>query len=373
MKSLTHTIKICSVIACFWTMAAVQTRSAVAQDANPFDNKTSVENQDPFGRGTGDVNEDPFGDAQNSKKNQLSPSQIRNEQEEIRVKNKKLQLQIAILDQENTALKRKIDFCETKEKSTSESYRSVIEKMLASENADVQLFALKAIQKTISQGRQPSLGPKLSEPGIQRLVQLTESESSEIKKLALQWLLENESTEAANLGYQRPGPWHAIGLSPKTLEIRRALREPSFFDHEETELHEILEQIQDSYSINVIPENGVDEKLPVTYRSSGLKLGNTLKGLLSKYDLEFQVYDEKLAIVPKGHPEPKISLIYQVKGLVDGNLAIDKMTRIIDEMTTEQKLDCKISVIDEHRMAVSAAESVQAKVAEFLGQLATYH
>ncbi len=395
MKSLHKTAKICSVIVCLCFMAT-QTCPILAQDENPFDNKTKNADQNPFGNSTHNTDENPFADLRASTKNQIDPNRARNEREEIRVLKQNFQLQMAVVSRENVNLKQKIAFYETKEKSISKWYRSLIEKMLNSKDATVQLFALKALQETRLEGplgqlgptvsesipksrkgilrllNHGQLGPTVSESTVQLLVKLTESESAEIKRLAVQWLLDNNSTEATNLGYQRPGPWYAASLDAKTLEIRRALLEPSSFDVEETELQELLEPIQEYYGINVIFEKSVNVETAVTYRSSGLKLGNALKGLLSKYSLEYQIYDQKLAIVPRGHPEPKTSLIYQVKGLVDGNLAIDKITSVVEEMIAEQNLDGKISVIDENRFTVSAAESVQAKVAEILGQLATY-
>jgi hypothetical protein len=346
----------------------------MAQDENPVNKQVQKTAAfDPFAPTIGEPNDDnPFGSSIRSHQdpfassNDSSKSQ-RIERDEIRALKKDFQQRMATVNRENSQLKEKINYCEARDKFISESYGQLLENMLDSEDAKIQLLVLEKLQNS----NKEKFRPALTEASCERMVQLTESQTPEVKNLAIQWLIENNPAQATALGYQRSGTWYAVNVSPEYLEIRRALNERSDFEFEEIELQEIIDELQSQYRVHIKPVRGVDLTTLVTYESSGLKLGNTLKGMLSKYELEIQVFDEKIAIVPEGHPESKTSLIYHVKGLVVGNLEIEKIKGLIEEVISEQELEGKVSVIDNHRLTVTAAESVQAKVSEFLGQLTT--
>jgi len=365
---LTQTIRFPLIAACWLAFAFHPFQQSMAQDEfDPFSAATTPV-QNPFLKQKTQVDSNMSADFDKEAKHFREIANYREKLEQLETH---FEGELALVKSRNDALKQRVNFYETKEKSNSESYRILIEQMLDSDDTRIKGFALKSLQRINHEDHHRKLGPELSESTQARIVQIAKANSPELNELAQQWLMDNMPSEAVKMGYQRPGLWHSITATPENIQIKEALHQPAYFDDEEVELEEIVDRLQDLYRFNVFAQPGVDVQTPITFKSAGAKLGTSLKHLLATCKLDYYIDDGSLAIVKKGHSEPKVTHIYRVTGLLSNQLAIEKIVSVVDEMITEQKLDGKVNAIDENRLTINGSESVQLKVAELLGQLAT--
>ena len=101
-----------------------------------------------------------------------------------------------------------------------------------------------------------------------------------------------------------------------------------------------------------------------------------LEQLLAKQNLTFVVRENDLLILPKNDPAAKISLTYNVRGLLTDQLTMEGLVKLINKIITddkseeELKFDFHVREIDQNRLIIVGTEREQARVASLLNSLA---
>lgn len=204
---------------------------------------------------------------------------------------------------------------------------------------------------------------------VQQLDKLVDSAEKEIHKQAVDTIVTIKPALGVKRGYQRAraGFWEPMPIgSTDSMRIRRTLGEPCDFWYEETPLEEVFEELSTRFRFNVYIDDSVELDTRLSIKSTGQTLATALDMIADRYGMVVAVVDNSIRFVPKGRPDSFATLTYNVRGLLNDEVVIEKLVEISAEQVDS---DSKVWVIGKHQLVAKASEKDQRKISLLLGSL----
>ena len=257
---------------------------------------------------------------------------------------------------------------QAKDDYVRKAYLGFIAQMLASPEPANQFAGLKHIRDSHLRASEEGIAHNPVNHNIRlQLRKLVESSDKKVQSAAVEIYCTLEPTKAAELGYQRTLFWRStVESSLQVDRIRRAFAEMTEMDYEECPLEDIVDDISRQYAFDFSFDENTEPGTLVTIDVRDQRLASALDAVAEKVGLVVCVLEDSVKLLPKNHAKAKSTLTYNVRGLVNEDVTLDSLAKLVGEQIDK---DSKVWKMGKYSIVAKALESDQRKISRVLGSL----
>jgi len=343
------------------------------------DSVLNAQESDPF-KGGGDPFRTPAVEPAKSrpgtKENGQRQKQLENENMELRIAldNKDLYLKQAaqVREEQKQELQHRIAKLHEQNAIRASVHNELFNRLLTSGDDSSLDIGLNYLANLDDLDENRSTSVRLNREARATLEQLVDSDDRAIRALAEDVVVAYHP-QALELGYQRrTDRWRPLPNESKgQMLIRSKMSNLCTLDYDQTELKEVLEELQRNFKIYLLAEGSIDLKQQVTYKGFVEPISGALSAMLGQHELTYRIRHDHLQIVAKDHPDARISQTFCVRGLLTDSMNIQSLDGKLNNRFPDSETDkIDFEVVDEYRVVVTATEDQQDRVSKYLATVA---
>ncbi|MEL7498442.1 MAG: FecR domain-containing protein [Planctomycetota bacterium] len=253
----------------------------------------------------------------------------------------------------------------------SNAFSKFLAKLIASGEQPKQMMVMEHLKQTRNEAavHEKSYMPVSTEL-VNKVIELVESDNEEIRKQAIDTLMQISPARAHEAGFQNTpsGYWRpVVSASHRVAQIHEALEHESNMRFDEDPLGDIAQVIRQQYQINFqVDEKDRDKEITLDVR--GQSLASALDQLAKKLDLVVAIVGEGVQMLPADHADARSTATFNARGLINGDITLDQLAELASDQV---KTPSKVTKIGKYQLIVQATISEQRRVSLVLGSLST--